>query len=167
MRGCFAFLLLVALACGRDVDPPRPEATTMDPATFAAVVAELAAARAQLLPDTQAYRARRDAILARHRVSAGQLEEFGASFGGNEEVLSRVYGEVEARIDTLFGSDAIAPPSTGVTPPEEEPLAQPPAEIAPPAEAAPPLESPAIESPAIESPAIAPDTTLPTVPDTS
>ena len=134
----------------------------MDPATFAAVVAELAAARAQLLPDTQAYRLQRDAILARHSISAGQLEEFGASFGGNEEVLSRVYEEVEAEIDTLFGSDAIAPPSTGGTPPEEEPLVQPPAEIASPAEVAPPLESPVIESPVI-----APDTTLPTVPDTS
>jgi hypothetical protein len=158
-------LLALAIACGRDVDPPRPDSPTIPPEAFAVVVTELATARSELLPDTTAYRARRDAILARHGVTADQLRAFAESYGGNEDVVSAIYKKVAARIEATFGSGAIAPPSTGVAPPEEtQPPVLPPAEPAPSAE--PPLIAPdtsATVPPPIES---ITDTTAATSADT-
>jgi hypothetical protein len=86
---------------------------------FAVVITELAEARIELFPDTAAYRTRRDAILARHGVTAEQVRAFVASYGRNEDVMSNVYRGVERRIDQKVGAEAVPPPSTGAPAPEE------------------------------------------------
>lgn len=114
-------LLVGAAACGGEVTPPRPTERTIPARTFAAVAAELAVARAELLPDTAAYRERMQQILSRHGVTAGDLRSFAGAYGGNEDVMQEIYRTTGARFDALFGPSSIAPPSTGVAPPDDEP----------------------------------------------
>ena len=112
-----AILLAVAVAgltaCGRDIAPPRPTGETIAPGTFAAVVAELAVARTQLLPaDTVAYRARVSQILALYDVTAEELRAFAAGYGANEEVVAWAYQLDRARIDSLASAGILPPTGT-------------------------------------------------------
>lgn len=111
-------LAAVLAACGRDVDPPEPSGDTITPRVFAAVVTELAIARAQILPDTAAYRARVTQILAMHQVTADEVRAFARGYAGNEDVLQPVYEFEGAAIDSLFPAFAPggAPPDGAVSP---------------------------------------------------
>jgi hypothetical protein len=178
----FAILLAVAgaglTACGRDIAPPRPTGDTIPPGTFAAVVAELAVARAQLLPaDTAAYRARVSQILALYDVTAEQMRAFAAGYGANEEVVAWAYQLDRARIDSLAGAgilppagtegfegsaaDTLAPagvtlPATVAAPETAPPAVVTPGDTAPPAVAPPADTAPARTLPAQASPDTAP-----------
>jgi hypothetical protein len=116
-------LAAAVAACGRDVDPPAPSGETITPRAFAAVVTELAIARAQLLPDTAAYRARMAQILAMHRVTADEVRAFAQGYAGNEDVLQPVYEFEGAAIDSLFPAFAPGGPPEGAIPPGTVPAA--------------------------------------------
>ncbi|MGH7557400.1 MAG: hypothetical protein ACREMD_06425 [Gemmatimonadota bacterium] len=85
--------------CGRDA-PREPSPATIDPATFAAVLGELAVARIEALPDTTLYRQRRSEILRRAGVTEQELRVFAAARGGDPELMSDLYERVGARIDS-------------------------------------------------------------------
>jgi hypothetical protein len=124
-----SLLLIVAAAvsaCGRDMDPPRPEAEGVSPATFAAVLAELSIARAELLPDTAAYRARIADVLARYQVTTEDLIAFVDGYGENEDVMLGSYSRAAARLDSMFGSGRFETEGS-VTEPVTPPLDVPPA----------------------------------------
>lgn len=131
MRSARLLVLVVLLAgCGRDIDPPRPDRSTIRPATYAAVMSELMVARAELLPDSAAYGERQAEILARHGVTAAQIRAFADAYGHNEDIMLAVYRLARARLDTLFGPPGGAAPS-GIVPPAEIPPAPFPTDTAP------------------------------------
>ncbi|MGH7570404.1 MAG: hypothetical protein ACREMK_00985 [Gemmatimonadota bacterium] len=101
MHTTISLLALVGVlaTCGRGA-PQEPSPTTIDPATFAAVLGELAVARIEALPDTTLYRQRRSEILERAGVTEQDLREFAAARGGDPDVMSEVYERVGASIDS-------------------------------------------------------------------
>ncbi|HKY61441.1 MAG TPA: hypothetical protein VJP59_10565 [Gemmatimonadota bacterium] len=86
-------------ACERQA--ARPQAATIPPATFARVVADLSAARVEILPDTAGYRQRRTEILQRAGVTEDDLRVFVARRGGDDDLMSEIYGRIGARLDSV------------------------------------------------------------------
>lgn len=166
-------LALAALAagCGRDIDPPAPQ-MRVPPRVFQRVVAELGLARAQLLPDTAAYRIRIGQILATHQITTEELREFARGYGRNEDVLLPAYQVERAWLDSLFGSgvqagfgaDSSAPMPGGVVPGAEVPDAQfpPPGQFLPP-DVQVPAPAPVAMDTVVAAP---PETTVVAPPDT-
>lgn len=101
MRRVFHLLALLAIpvACGRDV-PQEPSPSTIDPATFARVLSELAVTRLETLPDTTSYAVQRAEILRRWGVTESDLRDFAAARGGDPDLMSDVYERVGAGIDS-------------------------------------------------------------------
>ena len=98
--------LLVALACAsacsEELPPPEPDRPTIDERTFTAALSDMVVARIQLLPDTAAYTRRVEEILREHGVSEDDLRTFVEVRGQNDDVMTRTYARVSARLDTLF-----------------------------------------------------------------
>ncbi|MFN2383090.1 MAG: hypothetical protein ABR559_02375 [Gemmatimonadota bacterium] len=89
--------------CGDRLDPTPPAEATMPPPTFAQVFSDLIVARVDALPDTAAYRARRETIYRRYGVSAADLEQFAAAYGDHDALMAEIYRRVSVRLDTLYG----------------------------------------------------------------
>lgn len=106
-------VLLIALAfatsCSEELQPPEPDRPTIDERTFTATLSDLVVARIQLLPDTASYSRRAEEILREHDVSREEMRTFVEVHGQNDDRMTRAYGRVSARLDTLF---PIAPPGT-------------------------------------------------------
>ena len=122
--------LLVALAfatsCSEELPPPKPDRPTIDERTFTATLSDLVVARIQLLPDTASYTRRAEEILREHGVSEEEMRTFADVHGQNDDRMTRAYGRVSARLDTLF---PIAQPGAVEAGPEEaEPAGAEPAE---------------------------------------
>lgn len=110
MRTLFATLVLAAtLACGTDVDPPEPTAAALGPDSFRAVLVELSLARVAALPDTQAWRTRRAAILERHGLDGADLREFVEAYGRQDELMEAIYRDLGAALDSVARSRPGAP----------------------------------------------------------
>ena len=58
--------------------------------------------RIELLPDTAAYENRAQEILRRHDVRGDDLRTFVEVHGQNDDVMTRAYARVEARLDSLY-----------------------------------------------------------------
>ncbi len=101
MRTVVSLLAILATlaACGRHA-PQEPSSPTIDPATFAGVLSELALTRIEALPDTASYRRQRAEILRRAGVTEDDLREFAAARGGDPDLMSEVYERVGARSDS-------------------------------------------------------------------
>lgn len=110
MSGIFAAGLATGLAaclamipaCSEEVPPPEADRPTIDAPTFTAVLADLVVARIELLPDTAAYENRVQEILRRHDVRGEELRTFVEVHGQNDDVMTRAYARVEARLDSLY-----------------------------------------------------------------
>ena len=100
MRTLFILLVLGSFLAGCEGEAPPPEAATIPAATFARVLAELSEARVEVLPDTVLYRRRRAEILDRAGVTEGDLREFVARRGGDADLMSEIYRQVGARLDS-------------------------------------------------------------------
>lgn len=100
MRTLFIPLVLASLLAGCEGEPSPPEAATIPPGTFAAVLAELSEARVEILPDTVLYRRRRAEILDRAGVTEDDLRKFVARRGGDADLMSEIYRQVGARLDS-------------------------------------------------------------------
>lgn len=96
-----ALLLVLSAACGREVEPPPAGDTSVDRATYRAVLVELATARVEALPDTQAWIENRRAILARHGVSAEDLRAFVDAYGRHDDVMRSIYRDLGAAMDSV------------------------------------------------------------------
>jgi hypothetical protein len=98
--------LLAALAfagsCSEELSPPEPDRPTIDERTFTAALSDLVVARIQLLPDTAAYTRRAGEILREHGVTEDELRTYVEVHGQNDDRMTRVYGRVSARLDTLL-----------------------------------------------------------------
>ena len=94
--------LACAWACSEELPPPEPDRPTIDERTFTATLSDLAVARIQLLPDTAAYTRRAEEILREHGVSEDDVRTFAAVRGQNDDLMTRAYARVSARLDTLF-----------------------------------------------------------------
>ncbi|HET6361505.1 MAG TPA: hypothetical protein VFH11_05550 [Gemmatimonadota bacterium] len=98
--------LLAALAfassCSEELPPPEPAGPTIEERTFTRALSDLIVARIQLLPDTAAYARRAEEILREHGVSEKELRTFVEVHGQNDDLMTRAYGRVSARLDTLF-----------------------------------------------------------------
>ncbi len=93
--------LLTAAACGDDgATPPPDEAGTIARETFVEVYVDLriAALRSEGRTIDAATRER---ILSRHDVTRDDLLEFVDVHGENPRFIRDVWGEVEARIDSI------------------------------------------------------------------
>jgi hypothetical protein len=93
-------LILGSLLSACERDAARSDSVTIPPGTFARVLAELSEARVETLPDTVGYRRRRAEILDRAGVTEGDLREFVARRGGDDDLMSEIYGRVGARLDS-------------------------------------------------------------------
>lgn len=121
-------LILVALlsagstGCDDRSEPPVAP-TTISSRTFAQVFSELVVARIETLPDTTAYRTRRNAILADFDVSADDLERFAAVHGSDADFMAGLYRQVRARVDSLSAirPDSVRRASQFPSPPQGEP----------------------------------------------
>jgi hypothetical protein len=100
VRVLSVLLLLGSLLGGCRGEPSPPEAATIPPGTFARVLAELSEARVETLPDTVLYRRRRAEILERAGVTESDLREFAARRGGDADLMSEIYRQVGARLDS-------------------------------------------------------------------
>lgn len=100
-------------ACGADLDPSPPSEPTLPPATFAQVFSDLIVARVDALPDTAAYRERRETIYRRYGVTGADLERFAAAYGAHDALMAEIYRRVSIRLDTLFGRHAAGDPGAG------------------------------------------------------
>ena len=104
--------LLAALAfassCSEELPPPEPDRPTIDERTFTAAFSDLVVARIQLLPDTAGYTRVAGEILQEHGVTEEELRTYVEVHGQNDDRMTRIYGRVSARLDTLF---PIAPPA--------------------------------------------------------
>jgi hypothetical protein len=114
--------LLAALAfapsCSEELPPPEPDRTTIEERTFTAALSDLVVARIRLLPDTAAYARRAGEILREHGVTEEELRTYAEVHGQNDDRMTRIYGRVSARLDTLFpiaqpGAEAPAIADTG------------------------------------------------------
>jgi hypothetical protein len=171
-----AVLLAAALGlgCGRDTDAPRSDRATIPSATFTRVLQELSAARAQTLPDTAAFRQRRDEILERHGVTSESLLRFVEAHGADDERMAPIYLQVGARLDSLMqervrsGAGADRFPTSL---PEDEPVRYGPDGLqSRPGAASPEAAAPAADTtaPGADTTALAPEVTLPdAAPDTT
>lgn len=113
MRSVLLGLALLA-ACSSGVEPPPPDPDALPPEVFADVVADLAAARIEALPDTALYHRRRAEILREREVTAGDLAGFVAAYGRDDDVMARVYARVRERVDAVAGPpDARRSPGGG------------------------------------------------------
>lgn len=89
------------IGCRRDVGAPEPTRETISTERFAEVFSDLVLLRIEALPDTQAYRARRDTLLERHGVSKEDLVDYAEVHGQDDETVAAVYRRLGARIDTI------------------------------------------------------------------
>ena len=94
--------LMVFLACSEEIPPPEPDRPTIDAATFTNALADLVVARIELLPDTAAYEIRAQEILRRHGVSREDVVTYVDVHGQNDDLMTRAYARVEARLDSLY-----------------------------------------------------------------
>jgi hypothetical protein len=99
-----AFLAALALACScsEELPPPEPDRPTIEERTFTAALSDLVVARIQLLPDTASYTRRVTEILREHGVSEDEMRTFVESHGEDDDLMTRTYARVSARLDTLF-----------------------------------------------------------------
>jgi hypothetical protein len=101
-----ATLVLAGLACvvdcSEELVPPEPDRPTIDSATFARALADIVVARVELLPDTAAYERRTEEILRGHGVTDADLREFVQVHGQNDDLMTRAYARVEARLDSIY-----------------------------------------------------------------
>ncbi len=102
-----ALVATITAACRRDVSPPTPPPGTLSPALYERVLSDLVVARIDLLPDTAAWRARREEILARHRVTPDELRRFAEAYGPDDDVMTAIYARVGARVDSLSTAGAL------------------------------------------------------------
>ncbi len=113
--------LAFAWACSEELPPPEPDRPTIDERTFTATLSDLVVARVQLLPDTAAYSRRAAEILREHGVSEEEMRTFAEVQGQDDDLMTRAYARVSARLDTLFPivqPGAVQP--EGEQPPEDE-----------------------------------------------
>jgi hypothetical protein len=116
--------LALACSCSEELPPPRPDRPTIDERRFTAALSDLVVARIQLLPDTASYTRRATEILREHGVTEEEMRSFVEIRGQDDDVMTRSYARVSARLDTLFpvalpgavepevnrpGAEAIAP----------------------------------------------------------
>ncbi|MDX1622479.1 MAG: hypothetical protein R3199_00650 [Gemmatimonadota bacterium] len=94
-------LLVGTIGCRRDVGAPEPSRETISTERFAEVLSDLVLLRIEALPDTQAYRLRRDTLLERHGVTREDLVEFAEVHGRDDETMAAVYRRLGARLDTI------------------------------------------------------------------
>lgn len=92
----------LGVACSEELPPPAPEGPTIDAGTFASAVSDLVVARIEILPDSAAYRARAAEILGAHGISEADLRTFVRVHGQNDDLVTRAYARVEARLDSLY-----------------------------------------------------------------
>lgn len=100
------FLLLVAalsVSCSGGATTPTSERETIEPGLFARVFGDLVIARIEALPDTMAYQRNRRSILERYGVTSEDMRTFVEVHGDSDDLMARIYGVVDARLDTLFG----------------------------------------------------------------
>jgi hypothetical protein len=95
-------LAALAAACSEELPPPEPDRATIDAGTFTRAVSDLVVARIEILPDTVAYRARAAEILGTYGVSEADMRTFVQVHGQNDDLMTRAYGRVEARLDSLY-----------------------------------------------------------------
>jgi len=95
-------LAALAAACSEELPPPAPDRPTIDAGTFASAMSDLVVARIEILPDSLAYRARAAEILGAHGISEGDLRTFVQVHGQNDDLMTRAYARVEARLDSLY-----------------------------------------------------------------
>lgn len=109
--------LLVALAfacaCSEELAPPEPALPTIDARTFTSALSDLVVARVQLLPDTASYTRRAVEILREHGVTEEEMRTFVEGHGQDDDLMTRTYSRVSARLDTLFpvAQPGAAPPA--------------------------------------------------------
>lgn len=108
------FVLALALACGNDIEPREPTGTGLSPDSFRVVLTELALARVEALPDTQAWIVRRGAILERHGLEAGDLREFVDAWGSHDELMESIYRELGSAIDSVARERAESEEAPGI-----------------------------------------------------
>ena len=124
--------LVFAWACSEELPPPEPDRPTIDERTFTATLSDLVVARIQLLPDTAAYARRAAEILREHGVAEEDLRAFVEVHGQNDDLMTRSYARVSARLDTLFPVVQPGAVEPGVEPAVEEAApAEEPADTAP------------------------------------
>lgn len=95
-------VLASAAACSEELAPPESDRQTIDAGTFTAALSDLVVARIELLPDTAAYERRSEEILRGHGVSEDGLRTFVQVHGQNDDVMTRTYATVGARLDSLY-----------------------------------------------------------------
>lgn len=115
-----ALLLALAFApaCSEELPPPAPDRPTIDERTFTETLSDLVVARIQLLPDTASYSRRADQILREHGVTEEEMRAFVEARGQDDDLMTRAYGRVSARLDTLF---PIVPPGATEAAPTNSP----------------------------------------------
>ena len=94
--------LAFATSCSEELPPPEPGRPTIDERTFTAALSDLVVARIQLLPDTVSYTLRVEEILRQHSVTEEEMRTFVEVHGQDDDRMTRAYGRVSARLDTLF-----------------------------------------------------------------
>jgi hypothetical protein len=113
-RILLARALLAALAfassCSEELPPPEPDRPTIDERAFTAAFSDLVVARIRLLPDTTGYTLRAGEILREHGVTEEELRTYVEVHGQDDDRMTRIYGRVSARLDTLF---PVAQPGAG------------------------------------------------------
>lgn len=101
-------LWLVALAgiacatCSEELAPPEPDRETIGVERFRGVLSDMVVARIEIMPDTAAYERRLAEILRQHDVSPDELRGFVEVHGQNDDLVSGVYAQVAARLDSLY-----------------------------------------------------------------
>lgn len=105
----FVAALAFASSCSEELPPPEPDRPTIDQRTFTAALSDLVVARIQLLPDTASYTRRATEILREHGVTEEEMRSFVESHGQDDDLMTRTYARVSARLDTLF---PVAQPGT-------------------------------------------------------
>jgi hypothetical protein len=94
--------LASAAACSEELAPPAPDRQTIDAGTFTNALSDLVVARIELLPDTAAYARRSEEILRGYGISEAELRTFVQVHGQNDDVMTRAYNRIGARLDSLY-----------------------------------------------------------------
>ncbi|HEY7472078.1 MAG TPA: hypothetical protein VIE68_07010 [Gemmatimonadota bacterium] len=104
--------------CSEELPPPEPDRPTIDETTFTRALADLVVARIEILPDTAAYAIRAEEILRGHGITAEEFRTFVEVHGQNDDVMTRAYARVEARLDSLYptAQAGVIPEAEGVLP---------------------------------------------------